>query len=120
MKLKCQIKEHAKDAASNYSVPAFAEITGSIVRGTIGKRRAPSTGGVFLRIERRPLGMKLNGEWFCDNCGEKLSDTWLFEKMYGQCICDNCWTVNDILEDWEIQYDGLEQRYGDGESGENQ
>ena len=52
--------------------------------------------------------MKINGEWFCDNCGEKLSDIWLFERMYGPCICDNCWMINDILEDWELQYDGLE------------
>ena len=26
--------------------------------------------------------MELNGEWFCDNCGEKLSDIWLFEVAY--------------------------------------
>ncbi len=53
--------------------------------------------------------MKLEGEWFCDECGEKLSDQWDFDETMGQCICENCWTVNDILEDWELQYDGLDR-----------
>ena len=64
--------------------------------------------------------MKLNGEWFCDNCGEKLSDTWLFEEVFGQCICENCWMINDILEDWELQYDGLEKLSDQNDSGDVQ
>lgn len=64
--------------------------------------------------------MKLNGEWFCDNCGEKLSDTWMHEKQYGQCICENCWMINDILEDWELQYDGLEKLVDEKDSGDEQ
>lgn len=62
--------------------------------------------------------MKIDGEWFCDNCGEKLSDIWMYEKVYGQCICENCWTVNDILETKELQYDGLEKSLDDSEVGE--
>ena len=61
--------------------------------------------------------MKLNGEWFCDNCGEKLSDTWMFEESFGQCICENCWMINDVLEDWELQYDGLEKQIDDNDTG---
>ena len=64
--------------------------------------------------------MKLNGEWFCDNCGEKLSDTWLFEVAFGQCICENCWMINDILEDWELQYDGLDKLSDENDLGDAQ
>ena len=64
--------------------------------------------------------MKLNGEWFCDNCGEKLSHTRMFEEVFGQCICENCWMINDILEDWELQYDGLEKLSDENDLGEVQ
>lgn len=54
--------------------------------------------------------MKINDEWICDNCGAKLNDTWLYEKMFGQYICKYCGTINDALGDSELQYDGIDMR----------
>ena len=42
--------------------------------------------------------MKIDGEWYCDECGEKLVMKWGLDLAYGQCICENCWTINDITE----------------------
>ena len=53
--------------------------------------------------------MKLEKEWFCTECGEKLTTSYFGDEYFGQCICENCFTTNDILEDWELQYDGIDR-----------
>ena len=53
--------------------------------------------------------MKKDGEWYCDECGEKLILKWGLDIAYGQCICENCWTINDITEGYELQHDGIEK-----------
>ena len=52
--------------------------------------------------------MKIDGEWYCDECGKKLVMKWGLDIAYGQCICENCWTINDITEGYELQHDGIE------------
>ena len=53
--------------------------------------------------------MKSEKEWFCIECGEKLNTNYYGEECFGQCICENCFTINDIVEDGELQHDGLEK-----------
>ena len=44
----------------------------------------------------------------------------MFEEAFGQCICENCWMINDILENWVLQYDGLEKLSGGDDVGDEQ
>lgn len=53
--------------------------------------------------------MKIDGEWYCDECGEKLIDRYGLFELYGQCLCENCQTINDITDNRDLQYDGIEK-----------
>ena len=59
--------------------------------------------------------MMLNGEWFCDECGEELNDHYYSDELHGQCVCENCMKLNDIVEENELQNDGLDKEDGSTE-----
>lgn len=63
--------------------------------------------------------MKLEKEWFCIECGEKLITNYFGEEYFGQVICQSCDTANDILDPWDLQFDGLEKFFEEENNGNN-